>query len=221
MTLMKSKPIPPIWLHRFPYWQRALVIASILSLALLSMILQRASLLTNGQEVRLRTVPLDPRDLLRGDYVVLRYDISRLDTRTIKTRVDGRFHYHQRAYVTLQKNDDGFWQAVALADTLPKQLSPQQALIAGYVQRVHTPFVRRHHPRNDNTAAPKCESPCQIVYLRYGIEKYFVPEGQGKELEKQRNQHRVAVLVRLSKDGHAAIAGLDIDGSRTVIEPLL
>ena len=27
---------------------------------------------------RLRTVPVDPRDLLRGDYVILRYEISRL-----------------------------------------------------------------------------------------------------------------------------------------------
>ncbi|OAI43395.1 hypothetical protein AYO41_01895 [Verrucomicrobia bacterium SCGC AG-212-E04] len=27
---------------------------------------------------RLRTVPVDPRDLLRGDYVILRYEISRM-----------------------------------------------------------------------------------------------------------------------------------------------
>lgn len=27
---------------------------------------------------RVRTVPVDPRDLLRGDYVILRYEISRL-----------------------------------------------------------------------------------------------------------------------------------------------
>lgn len=27
---------------------------------------------------RIRTVPVDPRDLLRGDYVILRYEISRL-----------------------------------------------------------------------------------------------------------------------------------------------
>ena len=32
---------------------------------------------------RLRTVPVDPRDLLRGDYVILRYEISRLPS-TVK-----------------------------------------------------------------------------------------------------------------------------------------
>lgn len=209
----------PAILQRFPYWLRALIVALVLSLALVSMIWQRASLLENGQEVRLRTVPVDPRDLLRGDYVVLRYDISQLDTRKIKTRAAGRFRYNQRAYVTLQKTDDGFWKAVALSDTPPAQLAPDTALIAGYVRRVHAPFVRRG--KRDGQAAPKCEGLCQIIYLRYGIEKYFVPEGQGKALEKQRNQRRVAVLVRLSKTGQAAIAGLDIDGTRTVIEPLL
>ena len=210
---------PPAMLDRFPYGLRALVVALILSLALLSMIQQRASLLTNGQEIRLKTVPVDPRDLLRGDYVVLRYDISQLDTRKIKTRAARRFRYNQRAYVSLQKTDDGFWEAVELSDTPPAQRAPGKALIAGYVRRVHAPFVRRTRP--NGSAVPKCEGLCQIVYLRYGIEKYFVPEGQGKALEQQRNERRVAVLVRLSRDGQAAISGLDIDGTRTVIEPLL
>jgi uncharacterized membrane-anchored protein len=36
--------------------------------------------LRTGEEVLLKTLPVDPRDLFRGDYVILRYDVSRVDT---------------------------------------------------------------------------------------------------------------------------------------------
>src|SRR6185437_13702730 len=32
-----------------------------------------------GDEIKLKTVPVDPRDLLYGDYVTLGYEISRLE----------------------------------------------------------------------------------------------------------------------------------------------
>ena len=41
------------------------------------MIWDRTSLLANGREVVLDVVPVDPRSLFRGDYVILGYDISR------------------------------------------------------------------------------------------------------------------------------------------------
>ena len=43
------------------------------------MIWDRASLLANGREVVLEVIPVDPRSLFRGDYVILGYDISRFD----------------------------------------------------------------------------------------------------------------------------------------------
>lgn len=43
-----------------------------------------------GQDVRVRTVPVDPRDLLYGDYVTLSYDISQLDPSLWKDPAAGR-----------------------------------------------------------------------------------------------------------------------------------
>ena len=40
------------------------------------MVTDRAEILRAGRDVTLLTRPLDPRDFLRGDYVVLGYDIS-------------------------------------------------------------------------------------------------------------------------------------------------
>ena len=40
------------------------------------MVESRASILRYGTEILLQTALVDPRDLLRGDYVILSYDIS-------------------------------------------------------------------------------------------------------------------------------------------------
>jgi uncharacterized membrane-anchored protein len=47
-------------------------------LFLVGMIAERAAPLRSGRTVLLRVVPVDPRDLLRGDYVTLSYEISRV-----------------------------------------------------------------------------------------------------------------------------------------------
>ena len=39
-------------------------------------IVARAAVLRDGREVVLKVEPIDPRDLLRGDYVWLRYEVS-------------------------------------------------------------------------------------------------------------------------------------------------
>src|SRR3954452_10977974 len=65
-------------------WQRIpkavlFVVAILVQCALLVlMVADRMQILREGTEVTLQTQPVDPRDLLRGDYVVLRYDISQL-----------------------------------------------------------------------------------------------------------------------------------------------
>lgn len=52
--------------------------------------------IARGTEVRLQTIPVDPRDLFRGDYVVLRYEISSVGPSTIFKRGD-------TVYVPLRK----------------------------------------------------------------------------------------------------------------------
>ena len=56
---------------------RALVAALVLQVLVLLGLLGYARYpVWFGKEVVLRTVPVDPRDLLRGNYARLRYDIS-------------------------------------------------------------------------------------------------------------------------------------------------
>ena len=47
------------------------------------MIAGRAAILRDGAEALLKVEPIDPRDLLRGDYVRLGYEISRITARLV------------------------------------------------------------------------------------------------------------------------------------------
>lgn len=52
--------------------------------------------LRTGQEVLLKTRPVDPRDIFRGDYVILNYDISSVDV-----GVNNNFTNGDKVYVGL------------------------------------------------------------------------------------------------------------------------
>ena len=53
----------------------------------------RAAILRDGQEVVLKVEPIDPRDLLRGDYVRLGYEIGQVPVRTGRERAPGRIRH--------------------------------------------------------------------------------------------------------------------------------
>lgn len=91
----------------------------------------------------LETHPVDPRDLLRGDFVILGYDIGELPVEYDPAQFPGG-----QAFVTLEPVGE-FWKIQNVTPTRPATDSP--------VLR-----ARLQHRR-----------------LIYGIEKYFVPEGQG------------------------------------------
>jgi uncharacterized membrane-anchored protein len=55
--------------------------------------------------------------------------------------------------------------------------------------------------------------------LKYGIERYFVPEGEGRAIEKANREGKVAVVAAVTKAGRAAIKRLLIDGQPVYDEP--
>ena len=79
--------------------------------------------LRRGTEIVLATVPVDPRDLFRGDYVVLRYEIS--------TRPGCFEPAGSTLYVRLQRGD--VWRATGHSVDLDSALRGADAVIAGRV----------------------------------------------------------------------------------------
>jgi uncharacterized membrane-anchored protein len=86
-------------------------------LLLTGMIGYRQHWVDTGEKILLRTVPVDPRDLFRGDYVRLTYEISNLDLDALS--VYRKFKPNTVVYVGLEREPDGVYKAVSAAETPP------------------------------------------------------------------------------------------------------
>jgi len=70
-----------------------------------------------GDRILLKSAPVDPRDIFRGDYVTLAYEISTLDLD--KLGAGERFKRNDTIYVVLDRKDDGPHGAAAVSSTIP------------------------------------------------------------------------------------------------------
>ena len=197
-------------MSRFGLAVLALVVGQ--SLFLAAMVWDRVALLRSDNVVTLRTAPVDPRDIFRGDYVILNYDIARI--RIAEVEGDDDFGYDDDILVELTPDGD-VWKAAAIWAS-PHEPQPGNRIIRGRVNS----FIGQSRPTSEPGAeAVPCPN-CGTVGIDYGIESYFVPEGEGRELEHQRNEGRLTVDVALDDDGTPAIKQLRIDGEPVYEEPL-
>ncbi len=140
--------------------------------------------LRTGREVLLKTQPVDPRDLFRGDYVVLNYEISSLDLSMFSGRAD-EFMPGDRVYVALDPNN--------------KCASPIGIYKAEPKTGIFVKGTVRSMSGNN-------------LSVKYGIENYFVPEGKGREIEGSRGDNLV-IRASVDRFGTAAIKDLLINGN--------
>ncbi len=185
-----------------PFAAVALVVALVQTSILGYMIEGRASILRSGTEVLLKTAPVDPRDLLRGDYVILTYDISNISTTSISGARPKEGEV-ARLSVRLKPGADGFW-IVSQASFDPL------AAEDGSVVLLSEP-ITMYGWEWENAGN---------LAVSYGIERFYVPEGEGKPIEDGRNEGRVSVAARVSEEGQAQIRALMLDGQPLYEEPL-
>lgn len=195
MSILSSFRIPPI---------AAAIIAATLQTAVLGYMVEgRASILRNGADIRLKTLPVDPRDLLRGDYVILSYAISTIP-KSIVTGEVPKVNGRERLVVRLKPGADGLWTATEASFGT---LAPEEGSVLLRTQ----PFD--YYSVTDGVLPDS-------LFVSYGLERYYVPEGEGKLLEDARNQEELEVEARVSKDGMPQIARLILRGEPVYDEPL-
>ncbi len=144
------------------------------------------SLLSRGTIVRLETAPVDPRDLLRGDYVILSYKISRLSPNLFADGATNQFQSGDPVYVKLEKQGE-LHQAV-LASFEPIYPDDAHPVLRG---TVHLP-----QPIPGQREVP----------VEYGLERYYVREGTGNPTGK------LTVDVAVSPSGKGIIQQVYVDG---------
>ena len=182
----------------------ALVVALLQIGFLVSMIASRAAVLRHGQEVVLAIEPVDPRDLLRGDYVTLTYNISRVPAALFaEMPPQGAEGGRRTVHVRLKPDENGVFQPVAASHGAKPQAAPGE----GEVDIVGT-------TRSRQGAATA------FIHVRYGIERFYVPEGEGRAIEADLNQRAFRMKVAVAQDGTAQIKSFHDGDTLLYAEPL-
>ena len=146
---------------------------------LLGFIASKQRILDTGSKVILQTVPVDPRDLFRGDYVILSYNISTIHLDSI-TSNSNDYQKGEELYVRLFSRSGGPAEAVELS----KDRFSDGTFIAGKITYADSSYIN----------------------LEYGIESYFVPQGEGRKIENQTG--KLEVVVSINDKGKAVISKL-------------
>lgn len=157
--------------------------AALQLLVLAAMIFMKVAVLVGGVSVLLRVQPVDPRDLLRGDYVILGYAFSQASAQAIQG-LDGQAGSQEgrTVYAVLEKEEDGVhWRASSLTVDRP----PSGTFIQGRVGR----WGR----------------------IEYGIESFFVQEGKGHDYEDAVRSRHLSARVVVSPNGKAVVKELVIE----------
>lgn len=181
----------------FPRIVLIAIAVSLLQIAFIAwMVAGRAAILRDGTDVTLAVEPIDPRDLLRGDYVILSYPISILTDDLAPQGAERG----DTIYVRVAPDENGAYRPVAASlDTPPEAtLSENEMDIRGIVRsaaygRVHSLF---------------------------GIERFYVPEGEGRGIEEDMRQDRFEVVVAVGANGSAQIRSLLHEGRPVYSEPI-
>jgi uncharacterized membrane-anchored protein len=192
---------------RVPLLPRYILAALLLCGLILATVVQRAAILRSGQEVRLEIVPVDPRDLFRGDYVVHRY---RIGTIGMPKDVTNTFTRGQHVFVTLRPDENNKARAVAISAERPA-VPGSDIVISGTV------YSLAACPLSE-TGTTDCRLGNRAIAVNYGLESYFVPQGEGKKIEVTA-KGRLEVVAAVAPSGQAAIKRLLIDGNAVYDEP--
>jgi hypothetical protein len=108
-------------------------------------------------------------------------------------------------FVKLAPNRDGLYEAVSVHADAVAVASPE-VLIRGRVA-------------HGATCGSSERVFCDKLQIRYNLESYFVPEGEGRKLEQARNQRKLTVVAAILPSGRAAIKRLLVDGEPVYEEP--
>lgn len=177
------------------------LVAGLQTAALCYIVFDRVMLLKQGREIVAEVIPVDPRDIFRGDYVTFGYAFAgSADHPVPETTRTG-----DALFVTLKPNGPEAWEIAAISDAYPASVPAEQVVLKGRVLWL----------------TPKTETSPAMARFRFGIESYFVPEGKGRDLEQEVREHKIAAVLAVGAKGDVAIKGLKIDGKLIAEEPLL
>jgi uncharacterized membrane-anchored protein len=143
--------------------------------------------LATGKVILLETARVDPRDLLRGDYLILNYKISDVPTNQFSPPVVKDLPAGTKIYLALAPATNEFY-VVVKASTNGFTPAAGEVLLQG----------RSTWPRWNAATNP--------IHVEYGLERYYVPEGTGNPTGK------LTAQVVVPASGRGRVKEVFVDG---------
>ncbi len=183
--------------NRWAFFQSksfAFILLLIQVLFLIGLALSHYATVWVGKEIQLRTVPIDPRDMMYGDYAVLQYEISTLPftmwTDREQQQEKDPLQSGTLIYVVLapEKDNDDIY---ALQRFSLKKLSitSNEIMLKAKVEY-----------QSDETS----------VRVKYGLEKYYLQENTGEAIEEQARQGQFIARVKISPWSSPVLTNLSL-----------
>jgi uncharacterized membrane-anchored protein len=142
-----------------------ILILALQSAWLLGTVAVQEHALATGRVILLETARVDPRDLLRGDYLILNYKISDVPTNLFSPPVTKGLPNGAKIYVALAPVTNQFYAAVK-ASTNEFAPAAGEVLLKG------------------RSASGRWNAPTNSIHVEYGLERFYVAEGTGNPTGK-------------------------------------
>lgn len=144
--------------------------------------------LITGTEIKMRVRPVDPRDLMRGQYVALSYDYTRLELDKLKTDLAGinELHFGDELYLVLKKNEKGLYEPAALHINKPVTEAAEKLLKV---------IVQSDYYLQSS----------RVIWLKAGIESFFAAPETALDIEQGLREHEYAAVVAVTEGGVARL----------------
>jgi uncharacterized membrane-anchored protein len=168
--------------------KQLLMACSVPILILIGMSFTPVYTLLQGEEIILQTVPVDPTDLFRGDYVTLRYEAEEVPRQLVEKEVVTEIEngeYDLTVYV-LMDEEDGIHFPVKVTLNKPKE----GIFLKGKLNYLGT--------NNDQE---------EVAYIEYSLDKYFLENNTGLEWEKASAKGEILARVKVNK-GYAYLVDI-------------
>lgn len=152
-------------------------------LILLAMTIKPQATILFGQEIVLETMAYDPTDQFRGDYVAINFAISEVPKSMVPLSLDKV--NNKNLYVSL-KQEGKYYVVDQVIETKPKQ----GVYLKGKFQQIYNEFNTEDQFRVD-----------------YSLDKYFVEQGSGKDLEQESFKGDLVGTVKVL-GGYGVLTGI-------------
>lgn len=146
-----------LWLIAAAVLAQLIILGSMVGLA--------AKPLYTGKEVRVATLPVDPRSLFRGNYARLNYKFSTLPDNAFAS--DERLRNGEPVYVSLTVGENGLYEYAGVSLDKPASGVFIRGRLHGYDRK----------------------------RVKYGIEAWFAPKHEALRLERELRDSAVAVIM--------------------------